>query len=155
MEQKEPKAITTGSKEYYRPAVKLLSDIFTTDPVIRYMLAPALPKQEDREAYMYEYFCVLLKAAYLNSAVFDEIDDWKACIVRMPPGKRVDNPWTLWSAGFFGSLWKVGLKGGKVSFSSCIVYQIKVLLTMSLYAAYAFRVRTADQRSEGQGLEEG
>ena len=137
MEQKKPQAITTGGKEYYRPAAKLLSDVFMTDPVIRYMLAPAMPKQEEREAYMYEYFCVLLKAAYLNSAVFDEIGNWKACMVRIPPGKRVDNPWTLWSAGFFGSLWKVGLKGVKVSFRKLHLFVTEGLAHDAYHAAHA------------------
>ena len=47
-----------------------------------------------------------------------EIDGFYANLsqaVWMPPGRRVDNPWTFIPAGMFGAVLKLGLKGIKVS----------------------------------------
>lgn len=70
-----------------------------------------------RLAYLPTYFRTLLKAAALNDATFDEIDNWKCCSVIMPPGKRVDNTWTLLPAGFLGTLWNLGVSGCQVWFA--------------------------------------
>jgi hypothetical protein len=99
--------------------------IFATDPVITYMLC-SMRSQAARLAYLPDYFTTLLKAAALNGGSFDAIEDphggdYEACAVLIPPGKRVDNPWTLLPAGFVGCLWRLGWGGCKVSlFSSCI-----------------------------------
>ena len=69
---------------------------------------------EARLAYLPKYFDVLLTAAAMNNAIFDEADDWKACGVLMPPGCRVDNTWTLIPAGFFPMLWNIGVGNCKV-----------------------------------------
>ena len=75
----------------------------------------SLKDDATREAYLPAYFRTLLKAAALNDAAFDEVADWKCCSVMMPPGKRVDNTWTLIPAGFFPALWKLGVSGCQVS----------------------------------------
>jgi hypothetical protein len=106
--------------------------------VITYALS-TLPKQE-RDAYLPEYFTALLTAATLNCASIDYVEgapegssgddgahdadgkmpeglassEWKSVGVLMPPGKRVDNPWTLLQAGLLGATWKVGLRGAVV-----------------------------------------
>jgi hypothetical protein len=69
-----------------------------------------------RSAYLPSYLSALLKAAALNSATFDEANDWASCGVLMPPGKRVDNPWTMLQAGLVGMAWKVGRGGCMVCF---------------------------------------
>ena len=86
------------------------------------MLSGALPTQASRDAYLPAYLHALLKAAALNRASFDAIHDPEdtdadeACAaVLMPPGKRVDNTWTLLPAGFVGCLWRLGWGGCKVS----------------------------------------
>lgn len=65
---------------------------------------------------MQQYFNTLTKAAALNDAVFKEADDWACVSIWMPPEKRVDNPWTLFQAGFVGCLVKLGVGGCKVCF---------------------------------------
>lgn len=63
---------------------------------------------------MQQYFDTLMKAAALNDAIFLEANDWSCISVWMPPGKRVDNPWTIFQAGFVGALLKLGIGGCKV-----------------------------------------
>jgi hypothetical protein len=70
---------------------------------------------EARLAYLPKYFDALLTAAAMNNATFDEVDGWKACGVFMPPGCRVDNPWTILQAGFIPMLWNIGVGGCRVS----------------------------------------
>lgn len=72
---------------------------------------------EARLAYLPKYFDALLTAAAMNQASFDEIDDWKACGVLMPPGCRVDNPFTIIQAGFIPMLWNIGIRGCQVCFA--------------------------------------
>lgn len=47
----------------------------------------------------------------MNGAIFEEAGDWSSCSVIMPPGRHVDNIWTLLPAGLLKVLWKLGLKG--------------------------------------------
>jgi hypothetical protein len=82
------------------------------DPVIRYMLDSM--SSEKRAAYFLRYFEILLSAAALNSARFDEADGWSSCAVWMPPGRRVDNPATLLPAGLISILWNIGIQGCRV-----------------------------------------
>jgi hypothetical protein len=95
------------------PAAALLAPVFETDPVITWLLS-SLPSAAARSSYLPTYFRTLLKAAALNDAVFDEIDDWKCCSVLIPPGKRVDNTWTLIPAGLLSVLWTLGISGCRV-----------------------------------------
>jgi hypothetical protein len=67
-----------------------------------------------RNEYMQQYFNTLIKAAALNDAVFQEANDWSCIAVWMPPGRRVDNPWTLYQAGFVSCLFNLGVGGCKV-----------------------------------------
>ena len=79
----------------------------------------SMPTRSARLAYLPDYFQTLLKAAALNDASFDAIGPdgkYEACAVLMPPGKRVDNTWTLIPAGFFGCLWRLGWSGCKVCY---------------------------------------
>jgi hypothetical protein len=78
-----------------------------------------MPTQSARLAYLPDYFQTLLKAAALNGASFDTIGPdgkYETCAVLLPPGKRVDNTWTLIPAGFLGCLWRLGWGGCKVCY---------------------------------------
>ncbi|KAK5122331.1 hypothetical protein LTR85_004242 [Meristemomyces frigidus] len=101
--------ITTGSKDRVPQASALYEAAFRKDPVIAYMFGNL--SEDARHAWLYTYFSALLTAAGLNGAIFEEADDFSSCSVVMPPGCRVDNPWTLLPAGILKVTWKLGLKG--------------------------------------------
>jgi hypothetical protein len=96
------------------PVARLNGRVFDDDPVITYMLLD-MPKEE-RLAYLPTYWSILVKSALLNDALITEADGWKAGSVVIPPGRHVDNVWTLFYAGFLGVLWKMGASGFKVRF---------------------------------------
>lgn len=98
--------------ELLSSAAALNGRVFSTDPVISYMLLN-LP-QEERLAYLPTYWEILIKSALLNDAVITEADDCKAASVLILPGQCVDNTWTLVCAGFLGVLWRIGFPGFKV-----------------------------------------
>ena len=87
----------------------LYKDAFADDPVIAYMLCSLSP--EARHEYLYTYFTKLMTASALNGGIFEVADDWSSCLILIPPGKHVDNTWTLLPAGILGLLWKIGLHG--------------------------------------------
>jgi hypothetical protein len=92
-----------------------------------------------RATYLPSYFSALLKAASLNGASFDEASEWGSCGVLMPPGKRVDNFWTLVPAGFVGMLGQIGVGGCWVSlfamfFFICFVFFSLLGLWFVLFA---------------------
>lgn len=105
----------TKATELVPQASALFADSFKTDPVITYLLHN-IPETK-RLAYLPQYFNALITAAALNDAIFTEIDDFKSCITMMPPGKKVDNPWTMVPAGLLGLLWNIGLGPCYVHFS--------------------------------------
>lgn len=101
--------ITSGGKERIPQVADLYKDAFRDDPVIRYFLCSLDTAQ--RHQYLYEYFTCLGTAAALNGGTFSEADDWKSAAIILPPGKSIDNPWTLVPAGLFQVLWKLGFAG--------------------------------------------
>ena len=50
----------------------------------------------------------------MNNALITEADGWKAASIVIPPGRYVDNVWTLVYSGFLCILWKIGYSGLKV-----------------------------------------
>ncbi|CAM6086999.1 unnamed protein product [Calypogeia fissa] len=116
-----------NSRHLVPAATSLLSRAFMSDPVINYMLS-SMPAKK-RAAYIHDYFNALLTAATMNQASIEWIGDrigngsekeekeegegaqWKCCGVLMPPGKRVDNPWTLLPAGLVKMAWMVRFGG--------------------------------------------
>lgn len=90
-----------------------LSKCFVDDPVLTF-LQNNKPRDQ-RLSYLPHLFRVLVKAAVLNDAVITEINDWEACAIWMPPGKKVDNWATNVQAGFFSVLWNLGIWGVRVS----------------------------------------
>ncbi|KAK3690827.1 hypothetical protein LTR37_018955 [Vermiconidia calcicola] len=101
--------ISSAGKGYLPKAAELISRTFTEDPVIKFMLSSL--SDEDRLAYMPTYMHTLLKAATLNDGLIQEANDWCCCAVWMPPGKRVDNIFTMIPAGILGCFWKNGVAG--------------------------------------------
>jgi hypothetical protein len=104
---------------YIDPCTDLLSSVaelngrvFDTDPVITYMLLDL--SEKERLAYLPTYWSTLIKSALLNDAIITEADGVKAASVLIPPGRYVDNIWTLLCAGFLGVLWRTGFPGLKV-----------------------------------------
>ncbi|GLI79933.1 hypothetical protein PoHVEF18_008281 [Penicillium ochrochloron] len=106
-----PVPLTHGRQEMLAPVARLNGRVFDDDPVITYMLLD-MPKEE-RLAYLPTYWSILVKSALLNDALITEADGWKAGSVVIPPGRHVDNVWTLFYAGFLGVLWKMGASGFK------------------------------------------
>lgn len=144
--------ITTGGAERVPQAADLYQNAFRSDPVIAYMLGN-LTTQE-RHAYLREYFTRLNTAAALNAAVFEEADDWASASVYLPPGKRIDNPWTLVPAGIFQVLWKLGFAGCNRmlrEFEPAVKALQRKELGGSTHFYYLFLIATRDD-ARGRGL---
>ena len=92
--------------------------------------------KEQRLAYLPAYFDVLLTAAAMNHATFEEIDNWASCGVMMPPGYRVDNPFTLLQSGFISVLWQCGIGGCSVCCNLDFVICVLLLHGISLSPVY-------------------
>jgi len=102
--------ITTATKEkrkdYFLKHSEALALIFRTDPAIRFITCHL--SWNEHVGFLRPYMTALQKGAYLNDGVFQEVGDWSSCAVWMPPGKRVDNFWTLPQAGLVGISLKLG-----------------------------------------------
>ncbi|KAJ5745257.1 hypothetical protein N7520_010439 [Penicillium odoratum] len=98
-------------EELLKPVARLNGHVFHTDPVITYMLLDM--SSEERLAYLPTYWSTLIRSALLNDAIITEADGWKAASVIIPPGKCIDNVWTLIYAGFLCVLWRLGFSGFK------------------------------------------
>ncbi|KAJ5142571.1 Acyl-CoA N-acyltransferase [Penicillium bovifimosum] len=103
--------ITHGGEKRLNAVAQLNGRVFDTDPVIAYMLLEL--SAQERRAYLPAYWTTLVKSALLNQAVITEADGWKAASVILPPGRSVDNIFTLLRAGFLGILWRIGFPGLK------------------------------------------
>jgi ribosomal protein S18 acetylase RimI-like enzyme len=142
---------TTGGAERVAQAADLYQNTFRDDPVIAYITG--LDTQQ-RHAYLYEYFTRLNTAAALNSATFEEADDWASASVYLPPGKRIDNPWTLIPAGLFQVLWKLGITGCNRmlrEFEPAVTAMRRRELGDSTHFYYLFLIATRDD-ARGRGL---
>lgn len=95
--------------ERVQNATEVLSKAFETDPTITFLLNSM--SHEQRLKYLPKYFSALVSAAALNHASIEEVDDWKSCGVLVPPGYKIDNPFTLLPAGFLSVLWTIGIGG--------------------------------------------
>jgi len=144
--------ITSGGKERILQAADLYQATFRDDPVITYMLCGFNTQQ--RHDYLREYFTRLTTAAALNSATFEEASDWASASVILPPGKRIDNPWTLVPAGFFQVLWKLGFAGCNRmlrEFEPAVTAMRRQELGDSTNFYYLFLVATRDD-ARGKGF---
>jgi hypothetical protein len=88
--------------------------VFDNDPVIAYMLLDM--SQEKRLAYLPRYWYKLARSALMNDALITEADGWKAASIVIPPGRYIDNVWTLLYSGFLCILWQIGFSGLQVCF---------------------------------------
>lgn len=70
--------------------------------------------REERLEYLPTYWSKLGRSALMNDAIITEADGWKAAAIVVPPGKSIENVWTLLYAGFLDVLWKIGFSGLKV-----------------------------------------
>jgi len=143
--------ITTGGGERVAQAADLYQHAFRDDPVIAYVTG--LDTQQ-RNAYLGEYFTCLNTAAALNAAIFEEADEWASASVFLPPGKRIDNPWTLIPAGFFQVLWKLGIAGCNRmlrEFEPAVKALQRQELGDSTHFYYLFLIATRDD-ARGRGL---
>ncbi|KFY85193.1 hypothetical protein V498_07753 [Pseudogymnoascus sp. VKM F-4517 (FW-2822)] len=96
-----------GKKERVAPAVAVLAPAFAEDPILTYVLNTLDPVA--RRAYLPTYFTALLTQATLNGAYVLEHSNWESCMTVLPPGKKIENPFTLLQSGLVGVLRKVGL----------------------------------------------
>jgi ribosomal protein S18 acetylase RimI-like enzyme len=143
--------ITTGGGERVAQAADLYQHAFRDDPAIAYITG--LDTQQ-RHAYLREYFTCLNTAAALNAATFEEADNWASASVSLPPGKRIDNPWTLVPAGFLQVLWKLGIAGCNRmlrEFEPAVTAMRRQELGDSTHFYYLFLIATRDD-ARGRGL---
>lgn len=68
-----------------------------------------------RQPVFEKLFAAFIKGALLNSGRVFEANGWGACAILMPPGKKLDNPWTILQAGLAGIAWETGFTGLRVS----------------------------------------
>ncbi|KAF7713631.1 Uncharacterized protein PECH_006255 [Penicillium ucsense] len=144
--------LTHGKHEMLDKVSQLNGRTFSDDPVIAYMLLDM--SREERHAYLPTYWSVFVKSALLNDAVITEADGWKAAAVVLPPGKQLDNTWTLFSSGFGGVLWKMGFSGLKrllSEFSGMTDNAKKIGLRGQQRYYYIFTIGTETEH-RGQGL---
>ncbi|KXX74865.1 putative increased recombination centers protein 11 [Madurella mycetomatis] len=105
--------ITCKGKEYLDRTAKVLTEAFVGDPVFTWLLQDY--SLTEQEPVLYKFIHALLTAGALNNAMFAEIDNFGCCCVLMPPGKRVDNPWTMIPAGIIPALFSIGFGGFRYS----------------------------------------
>ncbi|GAB1317468.1 hypothetical protein MFIFM68171_07678 [Madurella fahalii] len=103
--------ITCKGKEYLDRTAKVLTEAFTGDPVFTWLLHDY--SLAEQEPMLYKLLRAFLTAGTLNNAMFIEVDDFGSCCILMPPGKRVDNPWTMIPAGLIPALFTIGFRGFK------------------------------------------
>ncbi|KAJ5212392.1 uncharacterized protein N7498_004038 [Penicillium cinerascens] len=106
-----PVPLTHGTYDKLDPVARLNGRVFDSDPIIAYMLLNMTRKQ--RLEYLPSYWSKLAKSALMNNALITEADGWKAASIVIPPGRYIDNVWTLVYSGFICVLWKIGFSGLK------------------------------------------
>ncbi|KAI1314039.1 hypothetical protein F5Y03DRAFT_335956 [Xylaria venustula] len=93
---REPQ-INRGSKEFIPNAIPVLTRAFRNDPIFNYFMGAL--SEEERKEYLPKFLATLLKASVLNKGFILELSSWGCCAVMLPPGKKPDNPRTLFQAG--------------------------------------------------------
>ncbi|RWA09208.1 hypothetical protein EKO27_g5916 [Xylaria grammica] len=68
---------------------------------------------EEREDYLPMFLKTMLKATVLNEGFILEVSSWGCCAAMLPPGKKADNPWTLFPAGLPGAVLRLKSTGIK------------------------------------------
>ncbi|KAJ5132074.1 Acyl-CoA N-acyltransferase [Penicillium atrosanguineum] len=106
-----PVPLSHGKYDKLDPVARLNGRVFDNDPVIAYMLLDM--SHEQRLQYLPSYWSKLARSALMNDALITEADGWKAASIVIPPGRDIDNVWTLVYSGFLCILWKIGYSGLK------------------------------------------
>lgn len=104
-----PRINTNACPEYLEKATEVIARNFVDDPAMRFMLSDL--EESERLKYLPSFIHSLLKASALNKGSFQEANDWSCAAVWMPPGEKIDNPWTLIPSGMIGILFKLGING--------------------------------------------
>ncbi|OBT94469.1 hypothetical protein VE01_07244 [Pseudogymnoascus verrucosus] len=152
MEAPLPVGVTIGGKERVPQAVALLAPAFVDNPLNTYLLNSLDPV--DRRAFLPKYFTALLTQASLNGGYIFEHSNWESCMIVLPPGKGVGNPFTLLQSGLAGLLRKVGLTCVKRmlgEFEGAAKKSRKVGLAKGEVPYYVFFIGTRADR-QGRGL---
>ncbi|KAJ7368566.1 hypothetical protein DFH08DRAFT_762499 [Mycena albidolilacea] len=103
--------IATGGKEYIDKTVEILTRAFEGDPVFTWLLQDF--PQSQHQSILPRYLRAFFTAASLNRGMFINADGFGCCAVLLPPGARIDNPWTLLPAGLIPAIFATGLRGLK------------------------------------------
>ncbi|KAI0884539.1 uncharacterized protein GGS22DRAFT_163759 [Annulohypoxylon maeteangense] len=141
---------TSGGKEYIDKTIKILTPAFHQDPVFAWLLHKCpIPKLLSR------LFRALFKQASLNKAILVEVDDFSCCGILIPPGARLDNPWTMLRAGLIPALVYLGpgpLKRAIFDYQESIQFPIEKVFTVEELKNhwYVFIMGTSvDHRRQG------
>ncbi|KAI0403209.1 hypothetical protein F4802DRAFT_320853 [Xylaria palmicola] len=86
--------------------IQVLAPAFLGDPLYTWFLKD-FPMSEHK-ALLRKLFSALLRQASLNNGVFLEAGGFGSCGLLMPPGSRLENPWTMLQAGLVPALWALG-----------------------------------------------
>lgn len=92
--------------------VELLTSAFNTDPVYRWFLHDFPLSQHPN--ILPKFFRPFLIQALLNDGLLIEAGNLSSCGLLMPPGSRLENPWTILQAGLVPAVWNVGFSTLKV-----------------------------------------
>jgi hypothetical protein len=92
--------------------VKVIGPAFEEDPVYSYFLNKWTLAQ--RKEIIPKMLYHLVKACALNDAKFIEAGNWGSCVCLVPPGKKMENPFTILQAGLIPMLAATGFPAGMV-----------------------------------------
>jgi hypothetical protein len=98
--------------EYIDKTVEILTRAFEGDPVFTWLLQDF--PQSQHQSILPRYLRAFFTAASLNRGMFINADGFGCCAVLLPPGARIDNPWTMLPAGLIPAIFATGLRGFKV-----------------------------------------
>ncbi|KAI0810056.1 hypothetical protein GGR55DRAFT_150854 [Xylaria sp. FL0064] len=117
----EASPVTQGSKEFIPHAVPVLTRAFRNDPIFNYFMVAL--SEEERKGYLSEFLTTLLRATILNDGFILEVSSWGCCAGMLPPGKKLDNPRTLFRAGLPAAVMRLKPIGIKVrGYPHCPLY---------------------------------
>ncbi|GAW20309.1 hypothetical protein ANO14919_098110 [Xylariales sp. No.14919] len=103
--------IASGGEERIDKVAEILAASFHGDPLYTYILHDI--NSPKRKAYLPKLLRGVVAACVLNGGSIIEVDDWSACAVFMPPGKKPDNVHTLVRAGITSTIWDLGMASAK------------------------------------------
>ncbi|PHH73345.1 hypothetical protein CDD80_3888 [Ophiocordyceps camponoti-rufipedis] len=101
-----PVQIKSGGKEYLERSLQTFTSSFKDNPVFTWLLQNVpLPKHPSVLPKLLRPF---FHQALLNGGTFVQANDFSSCGLFLPPGARMENPWTMLQAGLIKGLWDVG-----------------------------------------------